>query len=330
MSKFLTAEDSTTLTTPMRASYRAVIVSPHLDDAVFSCAAELMRLRAEGPVLVVNIFTRYGPPTKRRGVVLGDMRYQEEANAAAALGYEFINLGELDASCRRPEYRSLGNIFRPPVPADEPYGEALRLRLLDILQPLSFNTLYVPLGVGWHVDHILTHKALASGIGNSDLLFYEDLPYGLLPNATRLRLGELGTPAPEAIDVRPLYRQNLIPAWRVTLAAYCRTAMMLNLKPKPLQWLALPVMALYLWNLMRRHAREPGSARTGDKLIVPAAAWQPLRRLLPEGGVTAKAHAMMLYESQFREFFSGQADCEQQLRYGSGADGASERFWRRA
>lgn len=313
---------------PKRASYRAVIVSPHLDDAVFSCAGEIVRLCAEGPVLVVNIFTGYGPPTKRRGVVLGDMRYREEADAAAALGYESISLGELDASYRRPEYRSLGNIFRPPVPADEPYGDALRRRLLEILQPLSFETLYVPLGVGWHVDHILTHHALASGVGDSDLLFYEDLPYGLLPNATRLRLGELGTPSAQATDVRSLYRHDLIPAWLVTVAAYRQTAMMRNLKPWPLQWLALPVVAAYLWNLMFRHARVQDVADTGDGSNVPAFAWIPELRSLPDGGVP-KARAMMLYESQFREFFLCQADCERQLCAGASAAGAAERFWRR-
>ena len=39
--------------------YRAVVLSPHLDDAVFSCAAAIRQLRQEGPVLVINIFPRF-------------------------------------------------------------------------------------------------------------------------------------------------------------------------------------------------------------------------------------------------------------------------------
>ena len=47
--------------------YRAVIVSPHLDDAVFSCGGAIAQMVTEGPVLVLNIFTRYLSEVKIRG-----------------------------------------------------------------------------------------------------------------------------------------------------------------------------------------------------------------------------------------------------------------------
>ena len=43
----------------MAKVYRAVIISPHLDDAVFSCGGLILKLKSEGPILVINIFTKY-------------------------------------------------------------------------------------------------------------------------------------------------------------------------------------------------------------------------------------------------------------------------------
>ena len=66
--------------------YRAVVLSPHLDDAVFSCAAAIRQLRQQGPVLVINIFTRYlATSTLKHGVPLVDSRHDEERAAAAFL-----------------------------------------------------------------------------------------------------------------------------------------------------------------------------------------------------------------------------------------------------
>ena len=89
----------------MPRRYKAVFVSPHLDDAVFSCGGEMSRLTKERPVLVLNIFTEYLSEIKVHAVVLGAKRYAEERAAARFLGFESQNLGELDVSFRREAYR---------------------------------------------------------------------------------------------------------------------------------------------------------------------------------------------------------------------------------
>ena len=63
-------------------AYRAVFLSPHLDDAVFSCGGLLARLAKTGPVLVLNLFTEFPRPIQNRGIVLGSERYKEEVAAA--------------------------------------------------------------------------------------------------------------------------------------------------------------------------------------------------------------------------------------------------------
>lgn len=327
-----------------RTNYHAVILSPHLDDAVFSCAGTIAGLLQQGPVLVINLFTGYSTELKSRGVVLTSARYQEEAEAAAFLGFDSIMLGELDVSFRRPEYRSLGNIFRPPVQADLDWLPELKARLLALLATLSFKQLYAPLGIGWHVDHVLTCAMLDDWAGPAELLYYEDLPYGLLPHASRIRLAELGLdlavsqPAlahpganpganPGVID-QTLTAVPPLRAWWQLMREYRRTALIQNLRPWPLRLVAQPVVGFYLYRLMALHRQRGAAGGTGS--------WQASIQPI-EAQFEQKLDAMMLYRSQFKEFFLSRDDCENMLRryarrMGGGqgmGQGLVERHWRR-
>jgi len=305
--------------------YKAVFISPHLDDAVFSCGGEIARLVQEGPVLVLNLFTRYLGEVKTRGVVLGDERYREEADAAAYLGYESHNLGELDVSFRRDAYRSLGNIFRPPVPEDMAWLPELREKVFAFLSGLDYERLYVPLGIGWHVDHVLTYLLFEPWIGNKALLYYEDAPYCLLPHTTRYRLDELGL-YPRGLEDLSLAPTGAWRAWWQTAMAYADTALMKNLKPWLVRQSAIPVVSVYLYRLMALHRRLAAA---------PTKPWalQPQVRSVEEV-FPRKLEAMALYRSQFREFFADLADCEQ--LYTSYAAqmprqyGPVERYWKLA
>jgi LmbE family N-acetylglucosaminyl deacetylase len=287
-------------TTVTRPSYKAVFVSPHLDDAVFSCGGEIARLVQEGPVLVLNLFTRYLSEVKVRAVVLGAERYQEEQAAAQFLGFTSHNFGELDVSFRRPAYRSLGNIFRPPVREDlEDYLPKLREQVFAYLAGIDYERLYVPLAIGWHVDHMLTHLLFEPWMGQDKLIHFEDAPYCLIPHATRLRLDELGT-YPCAADDLSLAPISALNAWWQTAMAYADTALMKNLRPWIVRKSAIPAVSFYLYRLMALHRRHAGQApdRKLEPIIMPIAAH-----------FERKVEAMALYRSQFREFFSSRDDC---------------------
>jgi len=307
---------------PSRSRYRAVIVSPHLDDAVFSCAGTIARLVPEGPVLVINVFTRYLSKLKQRGVVMTEARHEEESAAASALGYESICLGELDAVFRRPEYESLGNIFRAPVATDVAWLPEFRARLLGLLSEIQFDELLVPMGVGWHVDHVLCFEALRHWQGPAAVRFYEDQPYALFAHATWLRLLETGQ-LPTSGLTADLASSAFGEAWRRTAAQYARSAMVRNLRPAPVRWLAVPVVAWYLRGLMRAHWPEGSRATGGRWRVEHSVAWVDLEM---------KVDAMALYRSQFREFFVDRHDCLMQLRAHASsqgvAGGAAERLWR--
>jgi LmbE family N-acetylglucosaminyl deacetylase len=301
--------------------YRAIFISPHLDDAVFSCAGEIDRVVQEGPVLVLNLFTRHLGDVKIRSVVLGDERDAEEAEAAQFLRFESHNMGELDAVFRRDPYHTLGNLFRPPIAEDLAWLPELRRKVFDFLAGLDYECLYVPLGIGWHVDHVLTHLVFEPWRARANLTYYEDTPYCLIPNATRYRLNELGVCSRDEQDLS-LKPGNELRAWWQTAMGYADTALMRNLKPWIVRQLAVPAVAFYLYRLMAQHRRQA--------ILRPMQPWVAHVCSL-EGRLEHKIEAMALYESQFREFFGSRDDCRRSLlAYAMRVVGRAsvlERFW---
>jgi LmbE family N-acetylglucosaminyl deacetylase len=306
------------------AHYEAVFVSPHLDDAVFSCAAEIVRSVERGPVLVLNVFTRYPENVSVRSVILGAERYVEEKAAADFLRFASHNLDEPDAFFRRPQYRSIGNIFRPPVREDlEDYLTRLRMRVFDFLQPLTFERLYAPLGIGWHVDHVLTHAVFEPWMERNDVTYYEDAPYSLFPNATRYRLNELTQYAGRADD-ESLRPRNYLAEWWSTANAYASSALIGNLKPAFIRPFARAVVGGYLYRLMSSRRRAGSGVRHR--------AAEEVRKPLDDELLATKISAAMLYRSQFKEFFHDRDDCiGRYTAYSRQVDANSpplERFWR--
>ncbi|HNC51722.1 MAG TPA: PIG-L family deacetylase [Accumulibacter sp.] len=302
--------------------YKAVIVSPHLDDAVFSCGGEIARLTRQGRVLVINVFTRYLGEAKRYGMVVGAQRLREDVAAARSLGFESLNLDELDAPFRHEAYRSVGKLFRPPVDDVEYLGK-LRERVFSCLAGMDFERIYLPLAIGWHVDHMLVYEAFSPWATRAHCYYYEDAPYCLIPHATRYRMDELGEYQPARGD-RSLSPVSEVQAWWQASAAYADTAMMRNLKPWIVRQCAVPVVGAYLYRLMAAHRRQAATVRKPHRL-------QPVMTLDLGELLEKKLDAMVLYESQFREFFGNREDCRASLaayavRAGAKAS-ALERYW---
>jgi LmbE family N-acetylglucosaminyl deacetylase len=305
---------------PASVRYRAVFISPHLDDAVFSCGGRIAQLVKEGPVLVLNLFTRYLADLKIHGAVMGAQRHQEERDAAEFLGFESRSLGELDAPFRRKAYRKLGNLFHPPCQQDLDWLPGLRAKLFGMLSEIEFETLYVPLGIGWHVDHVLTYLAFESWPGKWPLQYYEDAPYCCIPHATRYRLNDIAT-YPRHPDDISLREVHPLLAWWQAASAYTNTALMKNLQPWMIRKLAVPSVSYYLWRLMWHHCRSDASTNQPGLCPVIVAISDQFE---------CKVDAMVLYSSQFGEFFTSRPDCiASSMSYvrALGESAAAERYW---
>jgi LmbE family N-acetylglucosaminyl deacetylase len=181
-----------------------VFISPHLDDAALSCGGRIRRLANAGErVLLLSIFASDLPAGQPLSWLMrsnhirwsaGDspfcLRRMEDAAAARVLGAEYAHMDLLDAMYRRS---STGQPFYQKdtvlVPVDtgdqEKTSPILRQKLAEQIARLEASEihLFCPLGIGEHVDHLLTRYAVEQIAGSYHLSYYEEFPYVTRPNA---------------------------------------------------------------------------------------------------------------------------------------------------
>ena len=163
-----------------------VVVSPHLDDAVLSLGGLIGREAAAGRrVTVMSCFTA-GPPLETippAQRVFGDysVRRAEDERALAALGAERRWLDLPERIWRDPPLARTLHVFRtPPAMTDFAQLRAVRAAIAEVIERGA--EVYVPLGIGHHVDHVevalaALREVLVRGAFDS-VRFYED-PYAL-------------------------------------------------------------------------------------------------------------------------------------------------------
>ncbi len=166
----------------------ALFVSPHLDDVAFSCGATLATLVAAGwQCVLVTAFTRSVPnPT---GFALAcqidkglapdvdylALRRDEDTVAAAHLGAQVVRWLDLPEAPHRG-YESGPALFAGMLPTDVVWEEAAELLAAEI-KSVEPAVLFAPQGLGNHVDHLHTIRAVRQVAGLLPVLWYRDTPY---------------------------------------------------------------------------------------------------------------------------------------------------------
>jgi LmbE family N-acetylglucosaminyl deacetylase len=192
-----------------------VVVSPHLDDGVFSCGARLCDAPPTSPRTVVTVFA--GFPRDRALRTEWDVRCG------------FANAGEAIATRRVEDRRALAIVDAAPVWLDFPeaqYGGGASAddlvcaigAALDALRP---QTVLFPLGL-FHSDHALVHDACVRALRarrHIEPLAYEDALYRRLEGLLQGRLALL---AGAGITATPSRRAGGVPGPRkaAAVAAY--------------------------------------------------------------------------------------------------------------
>jgi len=174
---------------PPLAMTVALFLSPHLDDAILSCAGRILRHAARGErVVLLTVFSHADPQDTANWAA----RRREDEAAAARLHAQARWLGLPDAPFRDPAYAGFDFdvLSGPHAPGDAAWRERVAERLRDEVRMLRPTVVYAPLGVGDHVDHRLVFEAAADL--HPALRGYEDHPYALVPHAVRRRLDALG------------------------------------------------------------------------------------------------------------------------------------------
>ncbi len=198
------------------STYSHLFVAPHLDDAALSCGGQIARLTAEGiPVLVVTLcagrpsgaelspFAQYLHGEWGLGADPIGRRREEDAAALQLLDCDSLHLELLDAPYRVADY-GVGNGWRGTVVADDPLVPAVDMLLAQLHAQQPHARLYVPLGVGNHVDHqVVCAAGLRLHMQGADVVWYEDAPYAAKqPESIGQRLAALPTRfTPMIVDI---------------------------------------------------------------------------------------------------------------------------------
>ncbi len=190
-----------------------VIISPHFDDGIFSCGGSARKLSAAGDALTImtimgGIFDGELPDTP----ILADLhrrweagenplrrRQLEDEEAARNIGVDYMHVPLQDCVYRLAGdlalYPSEESLFGDVHPAD--YAPRL-LQGIQIPELETATTVFLPLGVGHHVDHQIARDwgmTQARDIPDKAALrFYAEFPYSNADRSTELAIADLGLP----------------------------------------------------------------------------------------------------------------------------------------
>lgn len=168
----------------------ALFVSPHLDDAVFSCGGTLAAMTDQGwrTVMATCFTASVERPTgfalacqldKGLGQEVDYMalRREEDRHAAAIL-----RVGELRwLDLREAPHRGYGSApaLFGEVRDDDDIWRELAVRLGALMEEVAPEQIFAPQGLGGHVDHRQTIRAVQAVAGDVPVAWYRDTPYAI-------------------------------------------------------------------------------------------------------------------------------------------------------
>jgi LmbE family N-acetylglucosaminyl deacetylase len=309
-------------------SYPHVYISPHMDDAVLSCGGRIaMQVsRGEG-VLVVAVFSEIGGTravSSMPGIPPGGLREMQDEDETA--------LGCLEVDHLRLNYRD--GAFRQRFPllryglhlrAEERFAGifgAIRTDIERICSAAACRNLYLPLGIGQHIDHHLAFRIgfhLKRNPANPlAVSFYEDIPYALIPHALDYRLRAIGLAAFSNSHERPSIREKIMAIHRsvrdlttLTRDRFLRKGALLVALTAGIVWI----------ETVARSIRHRGGEGLRPEVVDAAPFFEK------------KVAAILDYRSQTPLFFKSEEALRRSLRQysldiGGSAEQYLERYWK--
>lgn len=165
----------------------ALALSPHLDDAAFSCGGTLATLSGAGwRVVMATVFTEsVAAPTgfalacqidKGLDAAVDYMRLRraEDDAAAACLGVEVRHLAFREAPHRG--YDSAPALFAEPQ-SDDRIADDLAPAFAGLIDGIAPDLILAPQAIGGHVDHIQVVAAFRRVAPDRPVLWWRDFPY---------------------------------------------------------------------------------------------------------------------------------------------------------
>ena len=199
----------------------ALFISPHLDDAAFSCAGILLGLQASGwDICHCTVFTASVPNPQGfalrcqtdKGIApevdYMALRRAEDSDFARLLGIANVIHWPFAEAPHRG-YETPPELFAGVHPGDEvwkPIAEGLQ----DLVSLLDAALVFAPQGLGNHADHLQVIAAVREAAADDLVCWYRDTPYALRePDARPAALvpqglTEQAMPLPEELLTRKI------------------------------------------------------------------------------------------------------------------------------
>ncbi len=163
-----------------------VVVSPHRDDAAFSCSLALLHWsRCAISMALLNCFTQssYAPniegdeePALQRVEMVSRVRQCEDRQfiSASAAHLECVDLNLLDAPLRLGA--TIAEVCTLQLSKDAYAREVdtIARHMRTVVMP---DLVVLPLALGEHIDHRIARDAGIQAFASIPIAFYEDLPY---------------------------------------------------------------------------------------------------------------------------------------------------------
>ena len=168
----------------------ALFISPHLDDVTFSCGGTLAALADQGwRTIMATCFTATILPAT--GFALAcqldkglspdidymALRREEDRRAAAILGVTDLRWLDLPEAPHRG-YADAPSLFGA-IHAGDDIWRALADRLRALIAETTPDQIFAPQGLGNHVDHQHTIRAVKSLATDIPIAYYRDTPYAI-------------------------------------------------------------------------------------------------------------------------------------------------------
>ncbi|MGE5450685.1 MAG: PIG-L family deacetylase [Acidobacteriota bacterium] len=229
-----------------------VIVSPHLDDAVFACAN---LLAAHPGSTVITVFA--GCPSEDAPLPDWDARCGFQSPQEAVMARREEDRTALSILGARPVWLD----FLDSQYNQSPMPQEVSRALLHALSDIDVKSVVLPIGL-FHSDHLVVHDAAMSAlcgldVGDVNLHLYEDVPYRAIQGLLQQRLNMLVT---QGVVATP---SSLPSAQDPTIKARAVAAYASQLSGLGAKSLADLVRPERLWDLAR-----PGTWKLGTRLAL--------------------------------------------------------------
>jgi len=196
-----------------------VVIAPHIDDAFLSLGGSILNWLKHEKVRIIYLFSvssfthdeNIHKKTYPSDVAfVTSLRKEEELSVQKLTGTEVIFL---DMACRSARDHDL----------DMGYVKDVLLKVIS-----KDDTLFFPLSIGKHVDHILVYELGKSLLkGGYNIFFYEDLPYMTKKRDISLYTSDiLLSPVIKDIDIKTklkllrLYESQMTYGWLYNVESY--------------------------------------------------------------------------------------------------------------